>query len=76
MSLRHRLVRHLRSLAVSLVSAGMAMTPMTMSPLAAWLVSDHDWRTSIQIVALVVLLLMAPRSQELELQRFRLDSVH
>ena len=34
-----------RSLAVSLVSAGMGMAPMTMSPLAAWLVSSHDWRT-------------------------------
>ena len=29
-----------RSLAVSLVSAGMGMAPMTMSPLAAWLVSQ------------------------------------
>ena len=43
-----------RSLAVSLVSAGMGMAPMTMAPLAAWLVSNHDWRTSMQIVALVV----------------------
>ncbi|MGY2935364.1 MFS family permease [Bradyrhizobium sp. GM6.1] len=42
-----------RSLAVSLVSAGMGMAPMTMAPLAAWLVSGHDWRTSMQIVALV-----------------------
>src|SRR5580704_2403256 len=42
-----------RSLAVSLVSAGMGMATMTMSPLAAWLVSDHDWRTSLQILALV-----------------------
>ena len=24
------------------------------SPLAAWLVSSHDWRTSMQIIALVV----------------------
>ena len=31
-----------RSLAVSLVSAGMGMAPMTMSPLAAWLVQGHD----------------------------------
>ena len=30
-----------RSLAVSLVSAGMGMAPMTMSPFAAWLVSQH-----------------------------------
>jgi MFS family permease len=51
-----------RSLAVSLVSAGMGMAPMTMSPLAAWLVSHHDWRTSMQIVALVVAAIMIPVS--------------
>src|SRR6185437_9839751 len=33
-----------RSLAVSLVSAGMGVAPMTMAPFAAWLVSHHDWR--------------------------------
>jgi MFS family permease len=43
-----------RSLAVSLVSAGMGMAPMTMSPLVAWLISHHDWRTSMQILAVVV----------------------
>ena len=51
-----------RSLAVSLVSAGMGMAPMTMSPLAAWLVSSHDWRTSMQIIALVVAAIMIPVS--------------
>src|SRR6478736_374546 len=51
-----------RSLAVSLVSAGMGMAPMTMAPLAAWLVSNHDWRTSMQIVALVVAAIMIPVS--------------
>jgi MFS family permease len=51
-----------RSLAVSLVSAGMGMAPMTMSPLAAWLVSNFDWRTSMQIVALVVAAIMIPVS--------------
>ena len=51
-----------RSLAVSLVSAGMGMAPMTMSPLAAWLVSNHDWRTSMQIVAVVVACIMIPVS--------------
>src|ERR1700692_2441261 len=40
-----------RSLAVSPVSAGMGMAPMTMSPLVAWLVSSHDWRTTMQILA-------------------------
>src|SRR3954464_15207897 len=51
-----------RSLAVSLVSAGMGMAPMTMAPLAAWLVSGHDWRTAMQIVALVVGAIMIPVS--------------
>jgi MFS family permease len=51
-----------RSLAVSLVSAGMGMAPMTMSPLAAWLVSIHDWRTSLQILAVVVACIMIPVS--------------
>ena len=51
-----------RSLAVSLVSAGMGMAPMTMSPLVAWLVSHHDWRTSMQIVAVVVAAIMIPVS--------------
>jgi MFS family permease len=51
-----------RSLAVSLVSAGMGMAPMTMAPLAAWLVSIHDWRTSMQILAVVVACIMIPVS--------------
>jgi MFS family permease len=49
-----------RSLAVSLVSAGMGIAPMTMSPLAAWLVSFYDWRTSMLIIAAVVAALMIP----------------
>ena len=49
-----------RGLAVSLVSAGMGMAPMTMSPLAAWLISNHDWRFSMRIVALVVATIMIP----------------
>ncbi len=50
------------SLAVSLVSAGMGVAPMTMAPLVAWLVSGHDWRTTLQIVALVVAVIMIPVS--------------
>jgi MFS family permease len=49
-----------RSLAVSLVSAGMGMAPMIMSPLAAWLVTNHDWRTSMQVMAVVVAAIMIP----------------
>jgi MFS family permease len=49
-----------RSLAVSLVSAGMGMAPITMSPLAAWLISHYDWRTSLQIIAALVAAVMIP----------------
>jgi len=49
-----------RSLAVSLVSAGMGMAPLTMSPLAAWLVERMDWRASYLWVALIVAVLMIP----------------
>ena len=49
-----------RSLAVSLVSAGMGMAPMTMSPLAAWLVTDYDWRTTMLILAAIAAAIMIP----------------
>jgi MFS family permease len=49
-----------RSLAVSLVSAGMGMAPMTMSPFAARLISHHDWRTSLLILAAVTAVVMIP----------------
>ncbi len=51
-----------RSLAVSLVSAGMGMAPMTMSPLAAWLVSNNDWRTALLIIAALAAAIMIPVS--------------
>jgi len=51
-----------RALAVSLVSAGMGMAPMTMSPLVAWLVTSHDWQTTMQILAVVVGSIMIPVS--------------
>lgn len=49
-----------RSLAVSLVSAGMGMAPLTMSPLAARLIIHYDWRTSLQIIAVLVAVIMIP----------------
>src|SRR5690606_13320677 len=49
-----------RGLAVSLVSAGMGMAPMTMAPFAAWLVTAHDWRAAMLIVAGVAAVLMIP----------------
>lgn len=51
-----------RALAVSLVSAGMGMAPLTMSPLAARLISTHDWRASMQILAVLVAAVMIPVS--------------
>jgi MFS family permease len=51
-----------RSLAVSLVSAGMGIAPMTMAPLVARLVTIHDWRTTMLIVAGIVAAIMIPVS--------------
>jgi len=49
-----------RGLAVSLVSAGMGMAPMTMSPLAAWLVEHHGWRGAMMIIAGIAAISMIP----------------
>ena len=43
-----------RSLAVSLVSAGMGMAPVTMSPLAAKLAETYDWRTVLTFLSVIV----------------------
>jgi MFS family permease len=51
-----------RSLAVSLVSAGFGVAPLTMSPWVAWLTARHDWREVLQIVAMLVLAVMLPVS--------------
>jgi MFS family permease len=49
-----------RSLAVSLVSAGIGIAPVTMTPLAAWLVATYDWRFSMQVLALVAAVFIIP----------------
>jgi MFS family permease len=51
-----------RGLAVSLVSAGMGLAPVTMSPLAAWLTESHDWRGVLAILAVVVAAVTLPLS--------------
>lgn len=51
--------RH-RGLAISLVSAGVGVAPMTMSPLAAWLLSVSDWRTAQFTLGIMVWVLMVP----------------
>jgi len=49
-----------RALAVSLVSAGMGMAPMTISPFAAWLISHYDWRTSMAVIGTMAWVLLIP----------------
>ena len=38
----------------------MGIAPMTMAPLAAWLVTHHDWRTALLIIAGIVAAVMIP----------------
>jgi MFS family permease len=49
-----------RSLAVSLVSAGMGVAPMTISPLAAWLLTSYDWRVAQLAIGVGVWVLLIP----------------
>jgi MFS family permease len=49
-----------RSLAVSLVSAGMGVAPMTVSPFARWLISTYDWRTAMMTIGIVAWVLLIP----------------
>jgi MFS family permease len=49
-----------RSLAVSLVSAGMGVAPMTISPFARWLITNYDWRTAMMTIGIVAWALLIP----------------
>ncbi|SEH54824.1 Sugar phosphate permease [Rhizobium tibeticum] len=49
-----------RSLAVSLVSAGMGVAPMTISPFARWLISAYDWRTAMLLIGIAAWVLLIP----------------
>jgi MFS family permease len=49
-----------RSLAVSLVSAGMGIAPMTVAPIAARLVSTYDWRFSQLVIGIAAWVLLLP----------------
>jgi len=53
--------RH-RGLAISLVSVGVGIAPMTMSPLAAWLLSVSDWRTAQMTLGILVWIVLIPAS--------------
>jgi MFS family permease len=49
-----------RAIAVSLVSAGMGMAPMTISPFASWLLKSYDWRTAQLTIAVLAWALLIP----------------
>src|SRR3954468_15999734 len=49
-----------RNLAVSLVSAGMGMAPLTMSPLASWLITHHGWRVAMFDIGVLACVLVIP----------------
>ncbi|HTN27271.1 MAG TPA: MFS transporter [Burkholderiales bacterium] len=49
-----------RSLAVSLVSAGVGIAPMTVSPIAAWLLTQGDWRAAQLTIGLATWVLLIP----------------
>jgi len=49
-----------RSLAVSLVSAGMGMAPLIVAPTASLLISSYDWRTAMLIIGIAAWVLLIP----------------
>lgn len=49
-----------RGLAVSLVSVGVGVAPMTMSPFAAWLITQMDWRSAQLVLAVLVWVTLVP----------------
>lgn len=49
-----------RSLAVSLVSAGVGVAPMTISPFAGWLIGAYDWRTAMLVIGIAAWVLLIP----------------
>jgi MFS family permease len=51
--------RH-QGLAVSLVSAGLGVAPMTVSPFARWLISNYDWRTAMLTIGIAAWVLLVP----------------
>jgi len=53
--------RH-RSLAVSLVSAGMGVAPLTIAPSASWLIEVYDWRTAMLVIGIAAWALLIPAS--------------
>jgi MFS family permease len=53
-------LEHRRNLAAALVSAGMGIGSMTVSPLAAWLIGAFDWRTAMFVIGCLAWILLIP----------------
>jgi MFS family permease len=51
-----------RSLAVSLVSAGMGMAPLTVAPFARWLITNYEWRPAMLVIGITAWILLLPAS--------------
>jgi MFS family permease len=51
-----------RSLAVSLVSVGIGVAPMTVAPFSQWLISEFGWREAQFMMGVAVLVLLIPMS--------------
>ena len=49
-----------RNLAVSLVSAGMGMAPLTISPLASWLITQYGWRPAMFQIGVLAWVVVIP----------------
>ena len=49
-----------RNLAIALVSAGVGVAPMTMSPLVAWLLTQVGWRETLLVLGLLCWALTLP----------------
>jgi MFS family permease len=48
------------NLAVSLVSAGIGMAPLTISPFASWLITHYGWRTAMLTIGVMAWVLLIP----------------
>ena len=49
-----------RGLAVALVSVGVGVAPVTMSPFAAWLITQMDWRQAQVVLAVLIWATLVP----------------
>src|SRR5215831_15886405 len=53
-------LEHRRNLAAALVSAGMGIGSMTVSPLAGWLIGTFEWRTAMLLIGCLAWVVLIP----------------